>query len=357
MNKLRVVDLFCGAGGFSFGFHKEGFDIIFANDNWKSAVKTYKYNFPNVPFYEDDISTLNKEKIKEFNLKSADIVIGGPPCQGFSSCGTRKACDERNYLIMEFARVVSIIKPKLFIMENVKGLLSMKTTKKTLFTDELIKALKDSYNIDIHLLKAHFYGVPQKRERVFIIGVRKDINKDFKMPKPIFDGEDNPFISVKEALFDLPNKSSVNGELEYPKELNRYTKIIRDNAKYIFNHELPTHNNEVLRRMELIPQGGNWRDIPPEIRPGGNHSNLYRRLEEDKPSITIKHPIKSMIIHPIYNRCLSPRESARLQSFFDSFIFQDTKTSQYQQIANAVPPLLSLAIAKEVKEFFKDIDV
>lgn len=354
MRKFKVIDLFSGAGGFSLGFHDlEEFDIVFANDFWKDAAETYTFNFPDVPFFEKDVKDINDETIERYGLHNVDVVIGGPPCQGFSSCGTRKSCDSRNFLVMEFARIVNLIKPKIFVMENVKGFLNMKNSQGVFFKYELTNKLRHFYNIEIKVLKSHLYGVPQKRERVFVLGVRKDINIPHNKIWPTSKFNEEP-ITVGEALLDLPNTDSPNGELEYTNRLNRYTRIIRKNAKRIFNHELPNHSKVVTERMKFVPPGGNWKNIPPEIRPGGNHSNLYKRLDPNLPSVTIKHPVKSMIIHPLYDRCLSVREAARLQSFPDDFIFKGSKTSQYQQVANAVPPLLSKAIAESVLNVLKN---
>ncbi len=365
MKKIKVIDLFSGVGGFSLGFHEfEEFEIVFANDIWDDAAETYTFNLPETVFFKEDIQKINSDSLLKYGFKNIDVIIGGPPCQGFSVCGTREPCDDRNFLVMEFARIVDILKPKIFIMENVKGFLSMKNPKGIYFKDELIKKLKNIYNIEINILKAHLFGVPQKRERVFIVGIRKDIkipvSKIWPLPKysetdtgiPLF--AEKP-ITVGEAIIDLPNADSPFGELEYGSTLNRFTKKIRKDAKKIFNHELPKHSKIVIERMKFVPPGGNWKNIPKDIRPGGNHSNLYKRLDLNSPSVTIKHPIKSMIIHPIYDRCLSVREAARLQSFPDNFIFKGSKTSQYQQIANAVPPLLSEAIAESVLNILKNL--
>jgi DNA (cytosine-5)-methyltransferase 1 len=364
MSRISVIDLFSGVGGFSLGFHKfKEFQITAAIDLWEEAGETFSFNFPDIPFFLQDIRKINSSFFKKNGIKTADVVIGGPPCQGFSSCGTRKPDDCRNFLVLEFARIVLELKPKVFIMENVKGFLSMKDPYGILFKDKLKSLLHHEFNIQSALLKAEYYGVPQRRERFFMVGVRKDVKKTFKWPEQTHGGKDFienaslkanllPLVTVEDAILDLPNESSLNGEKKYAEPTNAYLRRIRRNAERIYNHNIPDHSPIVKERMSKIPPGGNWKNLPPQLRPGGNHSNLYKRLELDKPAVTIKHPIKSMIIHPVYNRCLSVREAARLQSFPDNFIFKGSKTSQYQQVANAVPPLLSEAIANKILELF-----
>lgn len=350
MKKYNVLDLFAGCGGLSYGFKTNpNFDIKLANDIWEPAKLTYEHNNPNVPFILDDIKKIDKDVIDKYFKNGVDIIIGGPPCQGFSMCGTRNINDKRNDLFYEYARIVDLTKPYVFIMENVKGILSMKNKE----GNSVIEAIKHEfdlvgYNIEFKVLNSKDYQVPQSRERVIFIGTRKDIPNNFEYPN--CSNQKNIY-NVKDALLGIPNKDSVNGEYKYEyKEDNDYIKLIRGNG-LIYNHEVPTHKDDVVHRMSLVPQGGNWKDIPEEFRVGGNHSNAYRRLDLSKPSVTIKHAYKSMIIHPIYNRCLSIREVARLQSFNDNYIFKGNKTSQYQQLANAVPPNLSIRLAEAVEAY------
>jgi DNA (cytosine-5)-methyltransferase 1 len=364
MSRISVIDLFSGVGGFSLGFHKfEEFRVTAAVDLWEEAGETFSFNFPDVPFFLQDIRKIDRFFFEKNGIKAPDVVIGGPPCQGFSSCGTRKPDDCRNFLVLEFARIILELKPKVFVMENVKGFLSMKDPYGVFFKDRLKFLLYREYNIQTALLKAEYYGVPQRRERFFMVGVRKDIKSLFKWPeqthsegklveRALLKSDLLPFVTVQDAILDLPNESSLNGEKKYDKPTNSYLRRIRGSAERIYNHNIPEHSPIVKERMRRIPPGGNWKNLPPQLRPGGNHSNLYKRLELDKPAVTIKHPIKSMIIHPIYNRCLSVREAARLQSFPDDFIFKGSKTSQYQQVANAVPPILAEAIAVKILELF-----
>lgn len=346
-----VLDLFAGCGGLSSGFTNDlGFNINLANDIWKPAKETYTFNHPTIPFILDDIKNLSSSILNNYFPNGVDVIIGGPPCQGFSMCGTRDINDDRNKLFYEYARIVDLTQPYIFIMENVKGLLSMKNKLGNLIIN-VIEEVFDGigYNIKYEVLNSKYYGVPQSRERVIIVGTRKDISNKFEYPKKC-----SRFISVGEALEGLTKKSSKEGELLIEKYSNDYVKTLIKSKK-IYNHEIPVHKEDVVRRMSYVPPGGNWANIPKEYRVGGTHSNAYKRLDDKLPSVTIKHAYKSMIIHPWENRCLSVREVARLQSFDDDFIFKDSKTSQYQQLANAVPPKLSKCLAISTKEFLDNI--
>lgn len=351
----QVLDLFAGCGGLSSGFDTSlGFEIKLANDIWEPARDTYIFNKPNIPFLLDDIKNITSETLNKYCSNGIDVIIGGPPCQGFSMCGPRDIQDERNKLFYEYARIVEIAKPYIFVMENVKGLLSMKNKEGNFIIDVMHDIFKDiGYDIQYKVLNAKYYNVPQARERVIIVGVRDDLNIKYEYPAHEL-GEDS-FISVSVALEGLDNESSLSGELEVKLD-NQYTRSI-SSTKRIYNHEIPIHKPDVEHRMGFVPHGGNWKDIPEEFRVGGTHSNAYKRLDPKSPSVTIKHAYKSMIIHPKYNRCLSIREVARLQSFDDNFIFKNTKTSQYQQLANAVPPNLSKALAISVKQFLNKLDI
>ena len=348
----NVLDLFAGCGGLSSGFTSDlDFNINLANDIWKPAKETYTFNHPDIPFILDDIKNLSSDILNNYFPDGIDVIIGGPPCQGFSMCGTRDIDDERNKLFYEYARIVDITRPYLFIMENVKGLLSMKNRLGNLIIDVIEDVFNEiGYNIDYKVINSKYYGVPQSRERVIIVGTRKDMKNKFEYPK-----KNTNVISVGEALEGLTDISSVNGECTINNYSSNYVKSLVKSKK-IYNHEIPVHKKDVVNRMAYVPHGGNWRDIPEEHRVGGTHSNAYKRLDPKLPSVTIKHAYKSMIIHPWENRCLSVREVARLQSFNDDFIFKDSKTSQYQQLANAVPPNLSKALAISAKDFLDNID-
>lgn len=353
----KILDLFAGIGGLASGFKKlKNFNIVLANDYWEPAKDTYKFNNKNTEFILDDIKELTSARLEKYLPLGADIIIGGPPCQGFSMCGTRDINDERNKLFLEYARIVKHMNPSIFILENVKGLLSMTNPEGKSVIDAIYEEFGQlGYKLKHKVVNSKYYGVPQARERVIIVGTSKDYANNYRYPKKEYIDR---FVSVGEALNGIPNNNSRNGKLKYEYNLNNeYTRYIKNQNNKIYNHQIANHGKAVKNRMSYVPQGGNWRDIPEKYRVGGIHSNAYRRLENDKPSITIKHAFKSMIIHPDYDRCLTVREVARIQSFKDDFIFKGNKTSQYQQLANAVPPRLSYYLAKSVLNYLKNNNI
>lgn len=341
--KYKVIDLFCGVGGFSYGFEMtKRFDVIAAADIWKVALDTYKVNHSSgkTKLIHEDLTKMEDEEWEPYKGK-VDVIIAGPPCQGFSMSGKREIGDKRNSLFEEVIRITSITKPECVVVENVVGLLSMTTETGKLVKDLIYEEFQRiGYKVQHKILNAANYGVPQARKRVIFIA-SKDGN--FKFPEPIYNEFD--FITVGDALGNV----DPNGDL-YTKPKTKYQKLMKGRPD-IVNHERRQSNELVTKRMSYIPQGGNWKDIPKELGTGGGvHSNAYKRLDPNKPSITIKHAAKAMIIHPTENRILTIREVARLQSFDDNFIFSGSVTNQHQQLANAVPPLLGKAIADALLE-------
>lgn len=324
--KLNFIDLFSGAGGFTCGFLKEDFEHIFSIDFDKGFCKTYKKNFPNHLLFEKDISKLSKKDIKSaINNKKIDVIVGGPPCQGFSMAGNigRKFIDDpRNSLFKEFIRVVEIIKPKVFVMENVARLY---THKKGITRQEIISRFnKIGYKVKCKILNSADYGVPQFRNRVVFIGVYDD---DIEVSFP--DKNVDKFITVKQAIGDLPSLKSGG----------------KSNVK---NHIAMNHTEQMLKKMSYVKDGGGREDIPEKIRPTSGDIRKYVRYNSNKPAITITGDMRK-VFHYKQNRALTVRELARLQSFEDDFIFENNSISQQQQIGNAVPPLMAQAIAKEIK--------
>lgn len=339
-SKLNVVDLFAGIGGFSKGFERAGFKVILGIDNWDIALETFKRNHSGSEALCEDLTKISDKYYKDIKNKT-DILIAGPPCQGFSMSGTRQIGDARNDLFKEVVRAAKITDPEIVIIENVVGILSMKNTEGRLVKDVIEETLKElGYNVNYTILKASDYGVPQARRRVVFVGTKKG---GYKFPK-----KNEEEITVGDAFGNLPD---VNKK-KYSPARTVFQKMMEGKTGTIYNHEAMSHNKKVLNRIKHVPQGGNWQDIPPKIYDvGGEHSNNYRRLDPNKPSITIKHATKSMIIHPFFDRVITAREAARLQSFDDDFVIEGTKFEQQQQLANAVPPLLGYAIAKSVKEY------
>ena len=345
MSEYKVIDLFCGIGGFSYGFDMtRKFDVVLGADIWDVALNTFKENHNETKLIEEDLTKLPDDFWNEY-IDRVDVIIAGPPCQGFSMNGQRKKDDKRNSLFEEVVRVTKIIHPKVVVIENVVGLLSMTTIEgkdiKTLIKEKFTEL---GYNVKYKVLNAADYGVPQQRKRVIFLITQEGI--DINYPKEKLQPE--KYITVGDALGNV----DPNGDLYLEPNCN-FQKLMAG-RKDICNHVRRKSNDLVTKRMSYIPQGGNWQDIPKELGTGGGtYSNAYRRLDLSKPSITIKHAAKAMIIHPTENRILTVRECARLQSFDDNFVLTGNGSDQHQQLANAVPPLLGKAIAEEVYEGLK----
>ncbi|MDB1652818.1 DNA (cytosine-5-)-methyltransferase [Enterococcus durans] len=325
---MNYIELFSGAGGLSLGFEEAGFKNIFAVEHDKTIAQTYKLNFPKNNLIVSDIKAIDNNKIKELTLgKKIDVVIGGPPCQGFSLAGKNGRTfvdDDRNWLFKEFVRFVSVIKPKMFVMENVARMISHNKGQTILEIKTEFESL--GYSVQYKVLQAANYDVPQKRQRIFIVGTT---TQTFHYPTPN-DSE----ISVKEAIGDLPKLNS--GE-----------------TSSIPNHFAMKHSEQMLKKMSYVTDGGDRTDIPEELRPKTGDIRKYIRYASDKPSVTVTGDMRK-IFHYNQNRALTSRELARLQSFPDTFIFKGNSITVQQQIGNAVPPKLSLAIAKEVKKCLEE---
>lgn len=349
----KTIDLFCGAGGFSLGFEMAGFETALAIDKWEHAINTFNYNRNNKVGQNIDIYEFNNEKLKEF-VKENEIVgiIGGPPCQGFSMVGTRDEKDDRNSLYLQYVRFVEVVKPKFFILENVKGLL---TLKKGHFRDDIIKRFtRLGYNVDFKLLKASDYGVAQNRERVFFVGLRKDIfgNKFFDFP----EGDESNAVSTSEALSDLPSlDNGENHEIYKTEPQNEYQKIMRKNSNIVMNNEVTKHTEQTKRIISMVPDGGTIKDLPEEYYMVRNYNAAFKRMNSKKPSTTIDCGHRNYF-HYKENRVPTVRESARIQSFPDDYFFTGSKTSQYTQVGNAVPALLAKVIAEEIKKLLDELE-
>lgn len=349
MKNRNIIDLFCGCGGFSRGFEDAGYTVELAIDNWKDAILTFNINHKKKSGITRDIYDFTNEEIKEFG-KVHDIkgIIGGPPCQGFSMVGKREANDERNTLYLQYVRFVEQIKPEFFVLENVKGLL---TLEKGRYKKDIINRFsKHGYNVICNVLKASDYGVPQKRERVFFVGLRKDIfgDKFFEYPNVV-----GSVVTTEDALSDLPSLDDGEDPTVYkcpPK--NEFQKLMRKNSTTIKNNEITLHTEQTKKIISMIPDGGNIKMLPEEYYTVRNYSSAFKRMNSKEPSTTIDCGHRNYF-HYKENRIPTARESARIQSFPDDFEFIGTKTSQYTQIGNAVPVLLAKSIADSMNEMYE----
>ncbi len=331
-NTLRYtyIDLFCGAGGFSKGFDNVGFKNIFSLDYEPDFCKTYRRNFPLHKLLEKKIQSLYPEEIKKIvKRQKIDVIIGGPPCQGFSMAGNigRKFLDdERNHLFKEMVRVVNIIQPNFFVVENVQRLFSHNQGRTR---SEIINKFEDAgYCVKCEVLNAADFGIPQNRRRVFFIGSK--ITKKIVFPKL--------HLFVEETV---------------GKTLSKYPKLAPGESSALPNHIAMNHSSQMLKKMKFLPDGGDRTTIPKSLRPTSGDIRKYIRYDSKKPSITITGDMRK-VFHFEQNRALTVRELAALQTFEDDFVFEGTRISQQQQVGNAVPPKLAEEIAKAIKLMLND---
>lgn len=349
---LNVVDLFCGAGGLSCGFERAGCHIALGIDNDAMALETFKANHNGTEVICGDITEIHYESDIKSLLKGKkiDVIIGGPPCQGFSLSGPRNFNDPRNKLYLSYIRLVEEIKPDAFIIENVPGLV-------TLFNGEVKDSIiarftKMGYSVQYKILCAADFGVPQNRKRVIFVGL-KDGNKTFSYPMPT-----NKMVTCEMALSDLPPLVDELGEeiQEYiSTPQNDYQSIMRENSNTVKNHVAAAHSEKVQHIISLVPDGGNYKDLPEEYRNSRNFHVAWTRFASQKPAPTIDTGHRHHF-HYKYNRVPTVRECARIQSFPDNFEFLGNKTQQFRQVGNAVPPLMAQRIAEQVIKALEEED-
>ncbi len=343
---MKGIDIFCGAGGMSLGAQMAGVDITLAIDFNQSAIDTFKSNHPETPnVLCENITKIDFSKYKEDYF----ILMGGPPCQGFSVSNTKTRNDENsnNSLFYEFIRAVRELKPKWFVFENVEGItLFQKGKVIAILREEMTKL---GYTTTERVLTASDYGVPQNRNRFFMVGNRENIEFDFPEKGEIK-------VSVEQAIGDLPNleNGALFEELPYKNiKSSEYANFMRKDSKKSLQNFVSRNKEYVIERYKHIKQGENWQAIPQKMMENYKdlnncHSGIYRRLKANSPSVVIANYRKNMLIHPFQNRGLSVREAARLQSFPDNFLFQGSLMHKQQQIGNAVPPLLAKAIIEQI---------
>lgn len=359
----------------SLGFEMAGFEIPLAIEKDEWASETYRANHPNTNVLTEDITKITDlENLIDEQFLPIDGIIGGPPCQGFSLSGNRDKNDPRNSLFMEFVRFVKFYNPKFFVMENVTGILSMKTKDNKNVKDLILKEFHDAgYNVKICKLNAAEFGVPQSRVRIVFIGIRKDYEFDEERlgPTPFLFGKNQ--MTIEKAIMDLPQIDSGEGSdsMPYTQEpQNNYQRWARTNSNTVSNHVAMKHTKRLVERFKNIGFGQSVADVDKahQQRKRGDASKVSGKVFSqnnmrpfpNKPSPTIPASFQSNFIHPYLNRNFTAREGARLQSFPDKYIFHGKRTtmsweknlSQYQQIGNAVPPLLGKAVAESIIDYF-----
>ena len=346
----RILDLFCGAGGMSYGMHKNPhFQTVVALDINEKLAITLKKNSPDVKLIIGDIKDLSikEQVIKESQSHNVNMIIGGPPCQGYSLKGKKLGlADPRNFLFIEYLNIVQQLQPEVFVIENVKSLLS---TSKGWFKREIVSTIeKMGYFVNVGVLKASDFGVPQSRERTIFICSRI---KPIKLPSPTVDKP----VTVREAISDLAFLESGEGSFEqdylYPVE-SRYQEYVRNSCSRLYNHQASNHAPIAIQKLKMIPPEKGKEYLPDNLIGKQKFNSTWGRLKWDEPSPTIDTRFDAasngVNNHPFLNRAITPREAARLQSFDDSYVFYGNRVSVRTQIGNAVPPLLAKAIADQI---------
>lgn len=353
--KLRIIDLFAGVGGLTLGFighnkrQTEAFDIRGLVDVDREAAYSFKRNFPTIPYFTSDVRGLSANEVVAMASGRPDVLVGGPPCQGFSRLGRRILNDPRNELVRVFLSLVRKIEVPCFLLENVPHL------KHGGLAEECVDLLKNEYRVEVVILRAEDYGVPQIRKRAFLIGIRKRLWGEKKLPSPLKTGSVE-FVTAEDAIGDLPHLKAGEDKDPRPYESEPYTKYQhqrRASAQLLFNHVSRRHSARFLEKLSVIPDGGRNQDLPDDIRFSDTYfSQAYARLRADRPSYTITasflNPGSGRFTHYRDRRSLTVREAARLQGFDDDFIFHGWNFAQARHIGNAVPPILAEAWAMEI---------
>jgi DNA (cytosine-5)-methyltransferase 1 len=345
----KVIDLFAGVGGLSLGFLQAGFKIVYANEYDESIAESFKKNHPETRVDSRDIRDIDFEKVFHPFKNEVEVVMGGPPCQGFSQKGKRIGInDERNFMFQQFVKVVKIVRPEFMLLENVPSILS---SENGYFKQEIIDTFaKLDYEVEYKVLKAENFGVPQTRRRAVFLGRKGRLN--FELP----DGNGKK-TTVSEAIDDLLPLKSGEGQDEQPYAtipLNSFQRLMRHKSSIVRNHIATKHSKVALERLSLISVNGSKKDLPSHHRTKSIHSGTWSRLKPNGFARTITTrfdtPSSGQFTLPYQDRCITVREAARLQSFPDDYIFYGTKSSQMLQVGNAVPPMLAYEIAKTIKE-------
>lgn len=372
-----AISLFCGAGGCSLGFKQAGYNILMATDFDKAAIETYKLNFPKTDTVLQDINNIDfNDILNEYNIQAGDLdfLIGGPPCQGFSTAGTRFWDDPRNHLLKSYIAAISVLKPKWFMMENVEGLL---TANKGIYLSETINALIDlGYKIKLEKIYSQEFGVPQRRKRVIILG--NSLGIDFSMPEPVNKVTGRIFrnsnVTLSSAISSLPEATTDKDGIvvsSNSKKVDGFDTCLETETEQITEHFYKPLEGIQLERVSALSAGQTMKDLPkhlqhdsfkkranrrvsdgtPSDKRGGAPSGV-KRLHADEPCLTITGAATRELIHPEYDRPLTIREAARIQTFPDNFKFYGNSSQKIKQIGNAIPPMLAKTIGLYIKNTY-----
>lgn len=347
---INVLDLFCGCGGLSKGFEEAGYNILIGVDFEQSALNTFNYNHKSAKGVRLDLS--KTESFDEIDSllegRSLDVIIGGPPCQGFSLTGPRNFDDERNKLYLAMIETVRRYKPKAFLIENVPGMANL---YKGAVRDEIIHRFSEmGYKVTYKIVCAADYGVPQIRKRLVFVGLRST-NESYLFPEPYLSEAD--YITCEQAISDLPSLEDSLGEevSNYECEpLNDFQKLMRSSSDILHNHTAINHKPFVKEVIALVPDGGNYKDLPPGVGESRIFHMAWTRLNSHRPARTVDTGHRNLF-HYKWNRCPTVRESARIQTFPDDFVFLGNRGQQNKQVGNAVPVLLAKALATQLLKY------
>ena len=354
-NEFTAVELFAGAGGLSIGLERAGIHVVIANEIMPDFAATLVANHPNTNVINDDIHKIDfKDELKKLGLESVDVLSGGPPCQGFSTIGSKNRQDPRNSLFYEYLRAVAETNPKYTIFENVSG---FKRMYGGFAYETLVRELGElGYDTKCQILNAADYGAPQIRYRTIVLGWKRGLPAlDFPVPTNGAKAGQRPYLTLMEAISDLPQigAGESSGQYATPPQ-NEYQRKMRGKQEKLLEHNAANYGAKMQEILRTIPEGGSVSDLPMRLRPRSAYCNTYARLLPNEPSPTITRnfgtPSSSRCVHPYQPRALSTREGARLQGFPDDYKFVGGKQSKNLQIGNAVPPILGEAIARVVKK-------
>lgn len=380
---VNVIDLFSGAGGLTYGFsHRienntfvqdNFFNFLFANEYDHQAAMAFSANFPQINLVEGDIADINQDFLRNKNINidvPVDLIIGGPPCQSYSTVGKRQY-DQRAKMYREYMRMLNIFRPSVFIFENVTGMLTMKNDSGTPVINDIKNSFKTidvnfGYNLFLEVLNAKDFGVPQNRERVFIVGIRSDIDYTWTFPEPTHGRKKNQsnYIKMRDAISDLPCVKCGQKKTNYKTQpKTEYEALMRGNSTELHDHECGIYGEKIYAVIKAVKPGKGRPyindlvqkgELPKEYYLTSGYENTYGRLWWNKPCTTITNslgtPSALRCIHPNQHRALTTREGARLQSFPDSMRFFGNKHERNSQVGNAVPPLLAMALANRMRE-------